>query len=193
MKAWIPVIMDFYRGGLAIVLGILLIFIPDKSQDLLMNLMGFFWLSLGLATLRRDKDDELNLGRRTTLAAGLVGILTGLLVVTRRFTEQWVSEEVFFYLLGLVILMTGLMHMFSEERVGGITKSLRTAIQFLLGLLEVLLGGLLLFSQQLDKSWVYWAATAWAIVYGVLFIGTAVYQRRQRKKKSRAEKGSNES
>ena len=182
MKAWIPVIMDFYRGGLAIVLGILLIFIPDKSQDLLMNLMGFFWLSLGLATLRRDKDDELDPGRRTALVAGLVGIVTGLLVVTRRFTEQWVSEEVFFYLLGLVILMTGLIHMFSEERVSRITKSLRTAIQFLLGLLEVLLGGLLLLRPSLNHPFVYWAATAWAIVYGVLFIGTAVYQHRQSKK-----------
>jgi uncharacterized membrane protein HdeD (DUF308 family) len=93
-----------------------------------------------------------------------------------------VGEEVIFNLLGLVILTTGLLHMFSEVRIGGITKKKRTGIHFLLGLFEVLLGVLLLLSPSLDRLIVYWTATVWAILYGVLFIGTAVYDYRQRNK-----------
>jgi len=178
----LPILINLYRGGLAIVLGVLLLFWPDKSKITLFNIMGFFWLSVGFAALRRNQDDEHDPGRRTTLIGGLVGIVTGLLVVTRRFTRQWVGEEVIFNLLGLVILTTGLLHMFSEYRIGGITRKKRTGIHFLLGIFEVLLGVLLLFSPSLDRPIVYWAGTVWAMLYGVLFVGTAVYDYRQRKK-----------
>jgi uncharacterized membrane protein HdeD (DUF308 family) len=47
--------MALYRGVVAIVLGIILIFFPTKSQNMLMNLMGFFWLSSGLALIRRER------------------------------------------------------------------------------------------------------------------------------------------
>ena len=87
MKAHIPILMNIYRGGAAIVLGILLFVMPDKSKGLLFNLMGFFWLSIGFTILRRSQDDERYPGRHTALLAGLVAVVTGLLVVTRRFTR----------------------------------------------------------------------------------------------------------
>lgn len=180
----LPILLKLYHGGLAIVLGVLLLVWPDKSKVVLFNLMGFFWLSIGFATLRADKDTIANVGKHTALVAGLVGIVTGLLVITRRFTRQWVGEEVLFALLGLVILTTGLMHMFSEVRIGGVTKSPRTGVHFLLGLLELLLGVLLLFSPSVDHPFVYWAATVWAFLYGGLYIGTAVTEYRQGNKEA---------
>ena len=47
--------LALYRGVLAIVLGIVLIFYPAKSQNSLMNLMGFFWLSSGFVLVHRER------------------------------------------------------------------------------------------------------------------------------------------
>jgi len=166
--------MNLYRGGAAVVLGILLLFMPDKSKDFLFNLMGFFWLSIGFAVLRRSQEDARYPGKHTALIAGLVASVTGLLVVTRRFTESWIGEDVVFFVLGTVILATGLLHIFGEIRIGGITANRQTTVHFLLGVLEVLLGGLLLLSPQKDRPFVYWAATAWALIYGAMALTTAV-------------------
>ncbi len=176
MKARIPILLNIYRGGAAILLGILLLFIPDQSRDNLFNLMGIFWLSIGFAFLRRSQDHERYPGKNTALIAGLVAIVTGLLVVTRRFTGQWVAEDVFLFVLGTVILATGLAHMFSEYRIGGITTNRQTGIHFLLSLFEVLLGGLLILSPQMNQPIAYWAATVWALIYGTMSLGAAVHE-----------------
>jgi uncharacterized membrane protein HdeD (DUF308 family) len=176
MKSRIPILLNIYRGGAAIILGILLLFMPDQSRDNLFNLMGIFWLSIGFAFLRRSQDDERYPGKHTALIAGLVVFVTGLLVVTRRFTLQWVAEDVIFFVLGTVILTTGLVHMYSEHRIGGITTNRQTGIHFLLGLFEVLLGGLLILSPRMNRPIVYWAAAAWALIYGVMSLGMAVHQ-----------------
>jgi uncharacterized membrane protein HdeD (DUF308 family) len=187
MKAWIPIAMNLYRGGAAVVLGILLLFMPDKSSGFLFNLMGFFWLSIGFAVLRRSEEDARYPGRHTALIAGVVALVAGLLVLTRSFTRQWIGEDFVVFVFGSVILVTGLLHLFGEVRIGGITTNRVTTVHFLLGILEVLLGGLLILSPQMDQPFVYWAATAWALIYGVMslsWVVREVIKRRQDKKSS---------
>ena len=188
MKARIPILVDLYKGIAAIVLGILLFFYPDKSSHFLFNTMGFFWMAIGLTSLRRSQEDERYAGKYTARIAGIVAVLTGLLVVTRRFTSRLMSDETIFFVLGTVILATGILHIFDEVRIGGFTTNRLTRVQFLLGLFEVLLGVLLIFSTRIETPVLYWAATAWAIVYGVLFLGTAVKQYlQQRQEKTGSE------
>jgi uncharacterized membrane protein HdeD (DUF308 family) len=184
MKDRIPILMNIYRGGAAIVLAILLFVIPDKSKGFLFNLMGFFWLSIGFTILRRSQDDKRYPGKKVAWIAGLVAVVTGLLVVTRRFTRQWVGEDFFFILLGTVILATGLLHMFGQQRIGGFRQDRDTRIHFYLGVFEVLLGGLLLFSRNVDQPIVYWAATAWAFFYGLYAFITAVRSYRSGKQEA---------
>ena len=194
MKARLPIFMNLYRGGAAIVLGIVLLFNPDRSGHFLLNLMGFFWLTIGLTVLRRGEQDARYPGRYTARITGLVAILTGILVVTRRFTQRWLGEELFFFILGTVILITGLLHMFSEQRIGSFKRERTTRIHFLLGLFEVLLGGLLILSPDREQPFVYWAATAWAIVYGIAALGIALRhfaKNRQQEKESDAEISTN--
>jgi uncharacterized membrane protein HdeD (DUF308 family) len=190
MKAWIPIAMNLYRGGAAVVFGILLLFIPDMSKDFLFNLMGFFWLSIGFAVLRRSQEDARYPGKHTALIAGLVASATGLLVVTRGITESWIGEDVVFFVLGTVIVATGILHIIGEIRIGGFRTTRKTRIHFILGVLEVLLGGLLIFSDRLERPFVYWAATAWALIYGVVALSSVVrqvVQRRQEKKEPETE------
>ena len=181
MKARIPVLMDLFKGVAAIVLSILLFFIPDKSSAFLLNTMGFFWLTIGLSILRRGQEDERYPGKHTALIVGVVAVLAGLVAVSRRFTDQWVSEEIFFFVLGTVVLATGLLHMFGEQRIGGFRRDRLTRIQFLLGVFEVLIGALLLLSPNMDQPFVYWAATAWALIYGIFAFLLAVRSYRANK------------
>ena len=189
MKALIPILLNLYRGGAAIVFGVLLLFAPDKGRGSLLNLMGIFWLSIGFAILRRSKEDERYPGKHTALIAGLVAIRAGLLVVTRSFTRQWLGEEAIFFVLGTVILATGLVHIFGEYRLGRQTMDRLTGIHFLLALFEVLLGGLLILSPKINHPIVYWTATGWALVYGVMSLGTAIrgfLRNRQERKRTEA-------
>ena len=76
------------RGVFAIAFGLVLIFNPEKTRAILVNFMGFFWLTGGIILLRhthavfRDQTDRV-LGKRTALVMGLVGILSGLLIISR--------------------------------------------------------------------------------------------------------------
>jgi uncharacterized membrane protein HdeD (DUF308 family) len=80
------------------------------------------------------------------------------------------------------------LHIFNEIKIGDFKTNRLTRVHFWLGLFELLLGTLLIFSPQLDTPILYRVATAWAIVYGVLFLGTAVKQYlQQRQEKTGSE------
>jgi len=174
--------ISMLRGFFAIILGLILIFNPEKTTVMLFNFMGLFWLTGGILLLRRtnvaigDQTDRM-LGRRTTLALGLVAILTGLLVISRSLTRDFVGEVVFFELLGGVILLTGVLHLFGEFRIGRVLKGKRTTAQKILAIFEIGLGALLIISPLDQGPIVYWAATIWALLGGGLIIADALRQR----------------
>ena len=174
--------ISMLRGFFAIILGLILIFNPEKTRVMLFNFMGLFWLTSGIILLRRtnvalgDQTDRM-LGRRTTLALGLVAILTGLLVISRSLTRDFVGEVVFFELLGGVILLTGVMHLVGEFRIGRVLKGKRTTGQKILAIFEIALGGMLILSPLDQGPIIYWAATIWALIGGGLIISDAFYQR----------------
>jgi uncharacterized membrane protein HdeD (DUF308 family) len=170
-----------YGGGLmrglsAMGVAVLLFFIPDKSAPMMANKMGYFWLFSSIALLRLNRDDPArqNLGTRTTTIIAVIGILTGLLVITRGVAGNFIPEVVLATLLGVVILITGLLHLLSEFRMGGAASQGHRALHALLGLFEVVLGLMLVIS-PLDRSqWLYEVATIWALIFGALAIGETV-------------------
>lgn len=174
-----PFIIAIFRGVFAIFLGALLLINPNKSQSMLFNFMGMFWLTSGFLLLSHRNADEAYraLGKRTSLIVGLVGIGTGLLVLFRGITQQWLDRALMVQILGIVILLTGVLHIIGEVRIGRVRKSGQTLAQFILGVFEVILGAMLLFSPLSHGPVTYLAATIWALVGGVMIIGTAVYDR----------------
>jgi uncharacterized membrane protein HdeD (DUF308 family) len=161
---------------MAIALGVILIFDPSRSQGMLVNLMGFFWLTSGVALIRRP-DMVRVLGKRTSVVVGVVAILTGLLVVTRHISRQWMPEIVVVELLGAVILLAGVLHMLGQFRVGQLLRRRHDTLNFLLGLFEFAFGLMLVWSPLEHGPLTYWVATVWALVFGVLIIGDALVQR----------------
>ena len=172
------------RGFFAIMLGLILIFNPEKTRVMLFNFMGLFWLTSGIILLRHthavlgDQTDRV-LGKKTSLVLSLAGILAGLVVISRSITRSWVEEVVFVELLGAVILLTGVLHLFGEFRIGRVIKIKRTTAAKILAIFEIVLGALLIISPLEQGPIIYWTATIWALVGGGLIISDALYFRVQ--------------
>ena len=83
---WITLI----RGFLVIILGLSLLFTPEKTKAMLFNFMGFFWLMTGIVSIRQELHKK---GNRLVLAAGAIGILAGCAVVTRDITRTFLPSS----------------------------------------------------------------------------------------------------
>jgi uncharacterized membrane protein HdeD (DUF308 family) len=174
MVFWITLI----RGVLAISLAVALLVQPDKTRPMLGNFMGMFWLVSGIMSVRWSIRGERSRG--LPLLAGLIGVVAGLGMLARHFAFGWVQEAVFFSVLGVVILLTGILHIVVGLRTGGAAGTRRRSwTGVLLGAFEFILG-LLLIVEPLGRSLaVYLVAGIWALIGGVMLIGNALSIRRQ--------------
>ena len=120
---------------------------------MLVNFMGMFWLVSGIVSLRWGVHGER--ARGLSLLAGAAGVLAGVGMLSRRFTQGIVGEDVLLSVIGLIILLTGLMHIFggfrtgpaenapaSQNRSRGLPRTWSWTA-FLLGLFEIVLGSCL--------------------------------------------------
>ena len=112
MAFWITLV----RGMLAITLGVALVFWPDKARPILVNFMGMFWLVSGIVSLRWGVHGERAKG--LSLLAGAAGVLAGAGMLSRQFTQGMVGEDVLLSVIGLIIFLTGLMHIVGGFRTG---------------------------------------------------------------------------
>lgn len=81
MKTNLAFMITLIRGMLAVTLGLVLFFQPDKTRLMLANFMGMFWLASGIISLRWGAKGERVRGR--AMLAGLIGIFTGLAMLGR--------------------------------------------------------------------------------------------------------------
>ena len=188
--ATITFLMGSGRGLSAIGIALLLFIIPDKSVSMLGNKMGFFWLFSGIALLRLNRDDPTlkAVGKKTSMLIAVAGIFAGLLMVTRRLTVQFAPEGSIVILLGVVMMLTGLIHLWSEWRVGGAASQSHRVLHALLGVFELILGLTLVIS-PLDRSrFTYMVVTIWALLFGILAIIEAIAQWAEDRRTSKAAK-----
>ncbi len=182
MAFWITLL----RGMLAVALGVALFFQPDKARPMLVSYMGMFWLVSGIVSLRWGVHGER--ARGLSLLAGAIGVLAGIGMLTRRWTIGVENEEILLMTVGLVILLTGLMHIFGGFRTGPEETHLLgkkrkwSWTSFLLGLFEIVLGLMLVISPLEHGSVVHFSVSIWALVAGAILIGDAVRLRRLRLK-----------
>jgi uncharacterized membrane protein HdeD (DUF308 family) len=164
------------RGLIIIFLGLSLLVIPDKTLKMLGNFMGIFWVMTGIVSIRQESRRD---GNRLSLAVGVIGVLAGLLVVTRTLAQRWLDGALIVSTLGVVIALTGIAHVVGGFRVGKRALHGRTSLSIMLGIFEFVLGVLVLLSPTLEPQFMYWAAIAWAILGGILLLGDAYRQRRE--------------
>jgi uncharacterized membrane protein HdeD (DUF308 family) len=162
---WIALV----RACLAVSLGLALLVQEEKTRPLLLNFMGVFWLVSGLVVLRAILTGRPH--RRFGAAAGLLGVGVGVAVVLRSELNLF-SDELVVVILGLVILLTGVMH-----AVGGFEEEaslLHWRPGLAIGVAEVVLGAILVVSPLSEGRAFYWAASVWALCAGVVLVGDAL-------------------
>lgn len=164
------------RGLLAISLGAVLLFQPDKTRSMLGNFMGMFWLASGIISIRWSVSGER--ARRIALLTGVIGVLAGLAMLTRGLTNAWVRQDILFSLLGVVIVLTGILHIFGGFRVGEDAHRKWSWTSFILGAFEIVLGLMLIIEPMGRSIFFYLAASIWALVGGSILILDAIRIRR---------------
>ncbi len=182
LSTYVPFFSGMYKGILSLILGLILIFDPDKSAPKLTYIMGMFWAGSGIALLRHGPIGKM--GKRLSILISAVAIVTGLLVVARYFLNavfglQFVANSVASIVLGAVILLTGISHLITEWKFGYISG--RRILHTLLAIFEILLGLQLMLLPVVDDLYVRQTITVWALLGGILFVSTTIYEHLQRR------------
>jgi len=164
-------VITLIRGILAVSLGVMLVFQPDKTRPMLANFMGMFWLVSGIISLRWGASGER--ARGVALLAGVIGMLTGLAMLTRSLTSTWVREDIMLSLLGVVILLTGILHAFGGFQLGKAHRRFMLT-SVLLGAFEIVLGFVLIV-EPMGRSYIFYLIISiWAFIGGFILITAAI-------------------
>ena len=163
MAFWVTLLRSLF----AISLGVALIFNQDAARPILGNFMGIYWISAGIISLRWEATGER--GGKLNFLIGIIGILAGLAVVSRSLTTSLLDEGLVVAALGMVIMLTGFLHIFTGFRTREGGRHRRWA-STMLGVFEVLLG-LILALQPLDRGPILnLAAMVWALLGGTILM-----------------------
>ena len=174
--------LTLMRGSLAITLGLALLMQPDKTRPFLITSMGMFWLVSGVMSIRWRLSGKR--ARGIPLLAGVVGVLAGLVAISRRFQplNGVVSDSLAITVLGIAILLTGLMHIIGGFRTGEDAARQWSWMSFLLGLFEFVLGAALVMEPLDQGTIIYLGASIWATLGGLILIGAALRMRTRLRK-----------
>ena len=173
------------RAAIALAIGITLVISPEFARPKIAHFMGIYWLLLGFANFRAIHKG-LEPGRWLTTAGVLGGVGTGLAVFLHSFVGGD-ETSLLTRLMGLVILMTGIVHFFGGFRnYQGPLPHWRPGQA--LGVIEIVLGSVLMLSPFSEPA--YWIASIWAFAAGV-FLLTDALGRRASKRSASAQRPAN--
>lgn len=158
------------RGLLVTILGLALIFQPEKTRPMLVNFMGFFYLVSGIVSLRWGT--AVRPMRRLAILAGGIGVLAGLVTLGRHLFFNLAEENLVLAVLGAVMLLTGILHILGGFRTEDLSRSV-TWGSFILGVFEIVLGILLILTTEEISTTIYWLTSLWAFVGGFLIMADA--------------------
>jgi uncharacterized membrane protein HdeD (DUF308 family) len=163
------------RSVLALALGLALVLQPDKTRPFLVNFIGVFWLAGGIMSLRWGASGER--ARRTSIVVGIVGIVAGALILGRFLMIQLVGEAPMVLLLGAVVVLTGLIHVFEGFRTGPGHERQRSWTSTLLGAFEIVLGLVVLMWRDDFGPIFYTLVIIWAFMAALVLLRQALRQR----------------
>ena len=129
--------------------------------------MGMFLLASGILAIRAALARRPV--RRLGLFAGITGVVFGVVTLTRDLGRKWLADDLVLGILGAIMILTGLLHVFGGFRTEDLSRE-ATFGSVLLGIFEMILGILLIASRSDFGPGIYLAASAWAFLGGFLLI-----------------------
>jgi uncharacterized membrane protein HdeD (DUF308 family) len=168
------------RGCLALFLGFALLLQREGTSESLATFMGLYWLTGGILALTFHREIRRAGARRMPIVAGIFGITAGSALLIGGFLlKEPPTEEETFFLIGLLIAITGLTNLISGARTGADTGRQWNRTSLALGLLEVLLGAGLIVRGGAPGAVLILATTAWALIAGVVLVRQGLAIRRR--------------
>lgn len=176
VAAWVSLV----RGLVAVTLGAAILLYPAKARPMLANFIGLYWLVSGILCLRWTVSGDRANG--LSVAAGVIGVGGGLLVLARFVVRGWLTAELVTVLLGTAAVLTGALHMVGGFRAADVRRRRWLWSSFLLGCFEVALGVLLLVTPLDHNPALIVAASLWALLGGLILLTDAWWLRQERRR-----------
>ena len=170
------------RSVLALALGLALVLQPNKARPFVVNFIGVFWLAAGIMSLRWGASGER--ARRTSVVVGIVGIVAGVLILGRFLLSQLIGEAPMVLLLSIVVVLTGLVHVFEGFQTGPNHQRQRSWTSTLLGAFEIVLGLVVLVWRDDFGAIFYAVVVIWALTAALVLLRQALRQRSLAKAKT---------
>ena len=119
-----------------------------------------------------------------SVVVGIVGIVAGVLILGRFLLIQLVGEAPIVLLLGSVVVLTGLVHVFEGFRTGPGHVRQRSWTSTLLGAFEIVLGLVVLLWREEFGPVFYAVVTIWAFAAAFVLLREALRRRSLAKAKT---------
>ena len=110
---------------------------------------------------------------------GAIGILAGAIAIGSRFITPLVSEAVLYIALGVVMIITGILHISGRMSVKH-AELHRSRSGTLLGIFEIILGLILTLASTIGPV-IYTLSLIWAVFGGIALMADALQMRREAK------------
>ena len=158
-----------FRGVFAIILGVLLL--TQRGQWNVVQYMGLFWLTVGLTNIawERSRSREIGLAR-WSMVAGILGVIAGTIALFRPLLALYFSNLVIALLLGVLVIFTGLLHIFGGFRISSAYGTQWAWGSYLVGIVQVILGLIVVIYPWEPIPIVWWIASLWCIITGILLL-----------------------
>ena len=164
------------RGVLSLALGVMVLIQPVMLRPFIVNFMGVYWLLGGIVSLRLAKTAPRAKGLR--LVVGIAGVVAGLALLARSFTVGYVPISVLIPILGLLILLSGVLHILVGVRIREKIGQSWEYANLVLGGFEVIFGLLVLLYPWFQFEMAYLSIVMWAIMGGIIMVADGLRLRR---------------
>ena len=172
--------VSMLRGCLALLLGLGAL-ISGASQPALVNFIAVYWLLGGLLTARWALGIRWKAGSRVGLIAGVLAIVTGIVLLARRGLADVMSIDALIYLVAVTTIVTGSLRLLGAFEIEERTGRRWTFGGFILGSIEVGIGIVLLLARDVRASTLRVTIGVWGLTAGVLLLtqGTRMHRIRR--------------
>lgn len=179
--------INLVRGVAALFLGLGLILSLGLALDdatlksMLSQFIGIYLLGSGIMSLIWGFSNRKRWG--LWFAAGALGLLGGVAFIVRPFIDGFLSSTLLTAILGIVIVLTGMVHMLGGFRTGDQYGRKWAWEHFFLGLIEIGMGLVILVSPFFTAQTSGVALSIWGVIAGMGLILDAIRLRRADQKR----------
>ncbi len=164
--------------GLGLILGLGVALDDATLKTMLSQFIGIYLVGSGIMSLIWGFSNRKRWG--LWFAAGALGLLGGVAFIVRPFIDDFLSSTLLTAILGVVIVLTGVVHILGGFRTGDEYGRKWAWEHFLLGLIEIGMGLVILVSILFTAQTSRIALSIWGVIAGIGLISDAIRLRRMR-------------